>query len=236
MEPIFFYQQWLGQRLHEYVHMPRVQKLRGRKIVMTPRQYAAALMQAYFGRASLTWIAEHVGIPVQLLRQWRKEPQFLLIMDWSKSIFSKAFQENLILNDYSIAQYYYMAAEIALLEESLRLIVRMPLNRRFVKIGRSLMSRHQNDIDLDNYDLRLFRRLFLFFLALETHWPGESCHCINEDFVTLAKHVVWPLLNEKQWIRQEFNSIQQATPNSQILRELDRRLSEIFKDVNRVHP
>ena len=231
MEPIFFYQQWLGQRLHEYVHVPRAQKLRGRKIVMTPRQYAAALMQAYFGRASLTWIAEHVRIPVQLLRKWRKEPQFLLIMDWSKSLFSKTFQDKLILNDYTMAQYYFMAAEISLLEESLRLIVRMPLNRRFVKIGRSLMSRHQNDIDLDNYDLRLFRRLFLFFLALEAHWPGDSCCCINKDFITLAKHVVWPLLNQKQWVGQEFNSIRQTIPMSQILLELDRRLSDTFQGI-----
>jgi hypothetical protein len=232
MEPIFFYQQWLGQRLYEYVHVPRAQKLRGRKIVMTPRQYAAALMQAYFGKASLTWIAEHVGIPVQLLQQWRKEPQFLLIMDWSKSLFSKKFQEKLILNDYSMAQYYFMAAEISLLEESLRLIVRMPLNRSFVKIGQSLMSRHQNDLDLNNYDLRLFRRLFLFFLALEAHWPGESCHCVNKDFLTLAKHVVWPLLNQKQWVEQEFNSIQQTTPMSQILLELDRRLSDTFQGIS----
>ncbi|MGD9382871.1 MAG: hypothetical protein PVH55_02365 [Desulfobacterales bacterium] len=198
---------------------------------MSPSQYGAALMQAYFGRASLTWISEHVGIPVQFLRQWRQEPQFLLIMDWSKSIFSKAFQENLILNDYSMAQYYIMAAEISLLEESLRLTVRMPLNRRFVKLGRFLMSRHKNDLDLNNYDLRLFRRLFLFFLALEAHWPGESCGCTNKDFVTLAEDVVWPLLNQKQWIGEEFNSIQQATPMSKILIELDRRLSDTFQDV-----
>jgi hypothetical protein len=221
-----------GQRLYEYVHAPRVQKLRGRKIVMTPRQYAAALMQAYFGRASLSWIAEHVGIPVQRLRKWRNEPQFLLIMDSSKSLFSKNFHEKLILNDYSMAQYYVMAAEISLLEESLRLIVRMPLNRRFIKIGQSLMSRHQNDIDLNNYDLRLFRRLFLFFLALEAHWPGESCHCINKDFIPLAKHVVWPLLNQKQWVRQEFNSIRQTTPMSQILMELDRRLRDTLQGVS----
>jgi hypothetical protein len=231
MQAIFFYQQWLSQRLNEYVHASRPPKLRGRNIVMSPIQYGAALMQAYFGRASLTWIAEHVGIPVRLLRQWRKEPPFLLVMDWSKSLFSKGFQEKLILNDYSMDQYYVMAAEISLLEESLRLMVRMPLNLSFVKIGQSLMSRYQNDLDLNNYDLRLFRRLFLFFLALEAHWPGESCRCINEDVVTLAKHVVWPLLNQKQWVGQEFNSIRQTTPMSQILMELDRRLSDTFQGV-----
>ncbi|OEU61251.1 MAG: hypothetical protein BA867_00905 [Desulfobacterales bacterium S5133MH16] len=231
MEQIFLYQQWLRQRLHEYVHVSRPPKLRGRKIVMSPSQYGAALMQAYFGRASLTWIAEHVGIPVQLLRQWRQEPQFLLTMDWSKSVFSKDFQEKLMLNDYSMAQYYSMAAEISLLEESFRLTVRMPLNQRFVKIGRFLMSRHQNDLDLNNYDLRLFRRLFLFFLALDNHWPGSACHCVSEDFLTLARDVVWPLLNQKQWVGQELKSIQQAAPISRILIELDSKLKETFQTV-----
>ena len=228
MEKIFLYQQWLTQRLHEYLNLSRPPKLRGREIVMSPTQYGAALMQAYFGRASLNWIAEHVGISVQLLRQWRQEPQFLLTMDWSKSIFSKAFQENLILNDYSMAQYYYIAAEISLLEESLRLTVRMPLNRRFVKLGRSLMSRHQNDLELNNYDLRLFRRLFLFFLALDNHWLGSASRCISEDFLTLARDVVWPLLNQKQWVGQELKSIQQAAPISRILIELDSKLRETF--------
>jgi hypothetical protein len=231
MEQIFLYQQWLAQRLDEYVHLSRPPKLRGREIVMSPSQYGAALMQAYFGKASLNWIAEHVGISVQLLRQWRQEPKFLLTMDWSKSIFAKAFQENLILNDYSIAQYYYMAAEISLLEESLRLTVRVPLNRRFVKLGRSLMSRHQNDLDLNNYDLRLFRRLFLFFLALDNHWSGSTCHCIIEDFLTLAKDVVWPLLNQNQWVGEELKFIQQTTPISQILLELDSKLHATFRDV-----
>jgi hypothetical protein len=231
MEQMFLYQQWLDQRLHEYVNLSRPPKLRGRKIVMSPSQYGAALMQAYFGRASLSWIAEHVGISVKLLRRWRQEPQFLLTMDWSKSIFSNAFQENLTLNDYSMAQYYYIAAEISLLEESLRLTVRVPLNRRFVKLGRRLMSRHQHDLDINNFDLRLFRRLFLFFLALDTHWPGSTGHCISEDFLPLAKDVVWPLLNQKQWIGQELKSIRQTAPISQILMELDSKLSETFRDV-----
>lgn len=231
MEQIFLYQQWLTQRLDEYIHLFRPPKLRGREIVMSPSQYGAALMQAYFGKASLNWIAEHVGISVQLLRQWRQEPQFLLTMDWSKYIFSKAFQENLILNDYSMAQYYYMAAEISLLEESLRLTVRVPLNRRFVKLSRSLISRHQNDLDLNNYDLRLFRRLFLFFLALDNHWSGSACHCIIEDFLTLAKDVVWPLLNHNQWVGQELKFIQQTAPISQILLELDSKLRATFRDV-----
>ena len=91
MDQTFLYQQWLHQRLQEYVTSSRPPQLRGRDIALSPSQYGAALMQAYLGKASLSWIAEHTRIPVELLRQWRQEPHFLLIMDWSKSIFSKNF-------------------------------------------------------------------------------------------------------------------------------------------------
>ncbi len=40
MEQIFLYQQWLHQKLHEYVHSYSPPKLRGREIVMSPSHYA----------------------------------------------------------------------------------------------------------------------------------------------------------------------------------------------------
>jgi hypothetical protein len=196
---------------------------------MSPNQYGAALMQAYLGKASLNWIAEITGIPLQRLRQWRQEPQFLLVIDWSKSIFSKSFQENLVLSDYSVVQHHYISGEISLLEESLRIAIRMPLYQRFTKLGKSLISRYQNDLPLNDYDLRLFRRLFLFFLALEHHWPGPARRHIGEDFLPLAKDVIWPLLEEKQWADSELESMQQAEPLSQIRSQLDRKLRETFK-------
>ena len=229
MDQIFLYQQWLHQRLHEYVTSSRPPKLREREILLSTGQYGAALMQAYLGKASLTWIAAHTGIPVERLRQYRLEPQFLLVMDWSKSIFSKAFLEKLALNDYSVAQYYYIAAEMSLLEESLRVAVRVPLYKRFKKLGRSLISRQQNDIPLPNYDLRLFRRFFLFFIALEYHWPSAAKQRLKEDFIPLAKDVVWPLLDEELWVGPELESMQQAVPLPQVRLVLDSKLSDTLQ-------
>ena len=186
-------------------------------------------MQGYFGPASLDWISKQTRIPVKRLRDWRQEPQFLLVMDWSKSIFSKAFRENLILNDYNLAQYHYIAAEISLLEESLRVTARVPLYQRFKKLGRSLISRHQNDLNLSNYDLRLFRRLFLFFLALEYHWPSAAQKRINEDFLPLARDVIWPLLDDKLWVGPELEALQQNSPLSQIRLVLESELRDTLQ-------
>ena len=229
MDSIFLYQQWLHQRLHEYVSSPRPPQLRGRKVALSPTQYGAALLQGYFGQASLGWISKQTKIPIKRLREWRQEPQFLLVMDWSKSIFSKSFRENLVLNDYTLAQYHSIAAEISLLEESLRVAARVPLYQRFKKLGRSLISRRQNNLNLSNYDLRLFRRLFLFFLALEYHWPSSAEKRIREDFIPLARDVIWPLLDDKLWVGPALESLQQTSPLSQIRIVLESELSNTLQ-------
>ncbi|MCG6945033.1 MAG: hypothetical protein LJE87_06770 [Deltaproteobacteria bacterium] len=229
MDPIFLYQRWLDQRLHQYVTSPRPPRLRGRKVALSPTQYGAALMQGYFGQASLGWISKQTKIPVKRLREWRQEPQFLLVMDWSKPIFSKALRENLALNDYTVAQYHYISAEISLLEESLRVAARVPLYQSFAKLGRSLISRHQNTISLSNYDLRLFRRFFLFFLALEYHWPSSAQKRISEDFLPLARDVIWPLLDDKFWVGPALESVQQTSPLSHICLVLESELSDTLQ-------
>jgi len=229
MGHVFLYQRWLHQRLHEYETSSKPPQLRGRDIALSTNQYGAALMQAYLGKASLRWVADLSCISLELLRQWRQEPRFLLVMDWSKSIFSGAFQENLALNDYTLEEYHYIAAEISLLEESLRVAVRVPLYERFKKLGRRLISRRQNNISLSRYDLRLFRRLFLFFLTLEQHWPSSARKRITEDFLPLARDVVWPLLNEGNWVESALESLQQTAPLPQIRHELENRLRKTLQ-------
>ena len=186
-------------------------------------------MQAYLGKASLRWIADLTCISLELLRKWRQEPQFLLVMDWSKALFSRAFQEDLALNDYTLREHYHIAAEISLLEESLRIAVRVPLYQRFKKLGQRLNSRRQNNLSLSKYDLRLFKRLFLFFLTLEQHWPSSAKKRIKEDFLPLARDVVWPLLNEGNWVESPLEYLQQTESMRHIRHELEKQLSETLQ-------
>ncbi len=229
IDQIFFYQQWLHQRLNEYINSSRPSKLHGREIIMPPNQHGAALMQAYLGKASLAWIAECTEIPLPLLRQWRQEAEFLLVMDWSKSIFAADFQEKLVLTDYSAAQCHYISAEVSLLENSLRITTRAPLYRHFAKLGKRLISRYKNDLALSTYDIRLFYRFFLFLLALEYHWPSPAGHAINEDFIPLVKNVIQPFLEQKEWVGPALKTIQRAAPISLIRLQLESKLNETFK-------
>ena len=164
------------------------------------------------------------------MRQWRQDLQFLLVMDWSKSIYSDSIKEKLILNDFSYRQYHTITAETSLLGKSLRLSVRSPLYRRFAKLGQRLISQHQNEIDFNTYDLRLFRRLFLFFLCLEYHWPSKAQGQIKNNFLPLAKDVVWPILKQEQWVEPFLKSLQHTTPLSQIRLDLASQLNETFQN------
>jgi hypothetical protein len=96
----------------------------------------------------------------------------------------------------------------------LRVTIRAPLYQRFSKLGKRLISRYKNDLALSTYDIHLFHRLFLFFLAVEHHWPSPAGHPINEDFIPFAKNV-----------------IQRAAPISLIRLQLESKLNEIFKGV-----
>lgn len=229
MPRTFLYQQWLQHRLKAFARSAGPVRICGQEIAMPPEQYGAALMQAYFGRTPLKWIAEQAGIPLSRIRRWRRDPLFLLVMDWSKAIFSGDIQEKLILNDYTAAEYHSISAEVSLLEDSLRVMIRMPLYGRFVKLGQRLISYHENDIAPDSYDLRLFRRLLLFFLALEHHWPGPAGNRLKTDFVPLARDVVWPLLGDKDWPGPVMASVQEAAPLSRIRDALGERLRETLR-------
>jgi hypothetical protein len=228
MEPMFLYLQWLRDTLTEYTTAARP-PTPGRPLGLTPWQYAAALMQAYLGRASLAWIAGIAGSSLEDLTRLRREPRFLLAMDWSKSAFAQKFREALLLNDYSIGQYHEIAGEFSLLEDSLRIAVRTRLYRTCRDLGERLASRWQHGLPLERHDLTRFGRLLLFFLALEHYWPSPAARRIQEKFLPLAGEVVWPL---KGWsaaeVEAELSASRGKYPLERICALLAAELRQVF--------
>ncbi|MBM4275079.1 MAG: hypothetical protein FJ134_11550 [Deltaproteobacteria bacterium] len=204
MSSMFLYQKWLQDRLHDYVTAASPPRLKGRHISMAPQQYGAALLQAYLGQASLPWVADIAGVTLETLKEWRRQPEFLLLMDWSKALFSQFFRESLELNDYSPKEVYEIAGEFALLEDSLRVGIRTKLYGLFRNLGESLLSRRFHGLTLEKSDLRLFKRLFLFFWALESYWPSPARKRLEETFLPLARDAVWPRLGLPGWEDEEF--------------------------------
>jgi len=228
MEPMFLYLNWLRDTLTEYTTAAGPPTLKGRPLPLTLRQYAAALMQAYLGRASLTWIAGIAGITLEDLTRLRREPSFLLAMDWSKSAFSQEFREALLLNDYSIGQYHEIAGEFFLLEDSLRIAVRTRLYQTFRDLGERLASRWQHALPLERHDLTRFSRLLLFFLALEHYWPSPARGRIQEKFLPLAEEVVWPFRGWTQGIEPDLRAAREQYPLEKLRSLLAEQLRQVF--------
>jgi hypothetical protein len=209
--PTFLYAAWLQDTLAAFLASEGTAKLKGRAIRLTPRQYGAALAQAYLGQANLAWIAAATGNPLTTLKAWRREPGFLLIMDWSKNAFADYFRDFLTGEDYTLPQYYEIAGEFALLEDSLRLRLRTGLYGAFKALGEKLQRLHQVFQRPEAYDIHLFRRLFLFFYALETYWPSPAAPRLQAKFIPLAQELIWPLLRQ-EWPEAEFQSLKAHYP------------------------
>lgn len=235
MGRMFLYQKWLAGALNAFASAVDQPTLRGRPILLSPRQYGAALMQAYFGGVSLAWIAEVADLPVETLKAWRREPGFLLVMDGSKAQFAEFFKETVMLTDFSWSDYGDIAGECALLEDSLQVRLRMALYEVFRALGEKLGSRHRHGLALEIHDLTRFRRLFLFFLALERQWPSRTGRRLREHFVPLARNVVWPALGLLTWPEEILTAHQERLSRPNLRQDLGAGLKEIFTGLFVLH-
>jgi hypothetical protein len=138
--PHFLYLAWMQQIWRGAVQTADLPMERGRPPTLTPRQYGAALLMAYLGGFSLGELAAIAGLDYAILKEWRESPDFLLVMDWSKSRFSQNFQENLLLEDFPWQRYQEIAGEFACLEESLRVRVRTGLYPQLRTNGKAALQ------------------------------------------------------------------------------------------------
>jgi hypothetical protein len=192
--PRFPYLAWLQETWQAYARATTRPAPRGRPLNLTPRQYGAALLMAYLGEFSLQALAEAVGVDLATLEEWRESPEFLQVMDWSKSRFAKNLQETLVLEDFSWQEYGEMAGEFACLEESLRVRVRTALYPQLRDLGERLAGQCQHGLSLEMSQFPAFRRLLRFFWVLEIFWPSAARSRLREKCLPLAREVVWPAL------------------------------------------
>jgi hypothetical protein len=190
----FLYLAWLEETCQAYAQAAARPAPTARLSSLTPRQYGAALLMAYLGEFSLPELAAIVGVNLTVLEEWRGSPEFLQVMDWSKSRFARSFQEILALEDFSCQEYLEIAGEFACLEESLRVRLRTALYPQLRDLGERLVSQYQHGLSLETSWFPLFRRLLRFFWALEIFWPSAARARLREKCLPLAREVVWPAL------------------------------------------
>ncbi len=176
----FLYQQWLETELGRYARHPGG---------LSPRQYAAALLQAYLGSATLAWVAQAAGVSLAELKTWRRDPAFLKAMDDCKARFAVYCREILLNQIFSPGVLATVAAEFALLEDSLKVRIRTRLYDDLRTVAGRVWSRQARRQPQEAAEVARFGRLVRFFTALEQAWPGPLGRRLWEEYLPLARSV-----------------------------------------------
>ena len=153
----------------------------------------AALLHIYLGSLTFKDIAEHSGMTRDALAKLRKNPRFMRFVDTFKKDISGAIREDLIVNNYALEDYDSLAADFSLCDEIFQMQIRVPLFSRLKSVSEKIDSRHTHGLKLDQYELRLFRKLFCFFVFAEKYTPTLVSRSL-QDMKRIAEDIVWPAL------------------------------------------
>ena len=229
----FLYLAWLQETWQAHSQATVHLHPQGRRLKLTSQQCSVALLMNYLGSFSLRELSVLAKVDRVLLEEWRESPEFLWMMDWSKSRFAKNFQEILSLEDFSWPAYQEIAGEFACLEESLRIRVRTGLYPKLRDLGERFLSQYHHGLSLETFSFPRFRRLFLFFWALEAFWPSPARLRLRDRLLPLALELVWPALG----LRDGEELIMEPCEAPQIVQHLKEflstEISKVFQECER---
>jgi hypothetical protein len=184
---------------------------------------------AYVGGFSLKELSEVAGVDLAVVEEWRVSPEFLLVMDWSKTRFAHYFPETLSLEDFPQTAYQEIAGEFACLEDSLRIRVRTNLYPQLRQLGERLASQDRHGLSLDTASFPRFRRLFLFFWALEAFWPSPARPRLRDQLLPLARELVWPALGLEPGEELSVKPWQEPELGLRLKKGLTTEINQVFK-------
>ncbi len=156
--------------------------------------YRSALLHIYFGALTLGEIATYSGLSEETLSRLRMNARFMKLVDTLKKEYANDLREDVIVNTYGMDDYDKLASDVALLEEMVRMQIKLPLFSQLIKLSKKIESKHRHNLNIDTYDLMLFRRLFSFLILVEKYGTTLSIQSLLEMKKT-AEQIVWPRLN-----------------------------------------
>jgi len=153
----------------------------------------ASLLHIYLSTLSIQEIAVLSGIETEGIMLLRSNGAFMKLVDTSKQECAIWSREDLILNDRTIEEYDSIAADYSMLEEVLRMQIKIPLFTDLRWVAQSIESKSTYSLPIDPYNLRLFRKLYLFFLFSEKYLPTLTSRSLP-DLKQIAEETVWQAL------------------------------------------
>ncbi|MEW6418691.1 MAG: hypothetical protein AB1480_11290 [Nitrospirota bacterium] len=186
----------------------------------------AALLHIYLGALTLHEIAVYAGLTIETLQGLRMNARFMKMVDTCKKEYSRDLREDLLVNNYQLDDYDSLASDVSLLDEILKMQIKVPLFTELRNLSQSIKSRTTHNLKVDLSEFMLFRRLFSFLILVEKYATTLTAQSLLE-MKAIAEEIVWPGLHlDKNEIDQILNR-----PISTIegrLEELRARLKGLF--------
>ncbi|MEW6570719.1 MAG: hypothetical protein AB1390_06045 [Nitrospirota bacterium] len=178
----------------------------------------AALLHIYVGALTLREIAGYAGLSAETLQELRANAPFMKMVDTYKKEYANDLREDILVNTYSTEDYDTLASDVALLDEMLRMQIKLPLFTQLRNIAQKIESKSRYNLKIDSYDLMLFRRLFSFLILVEKYATTLTAQALL-DMKKTAVDTVWPGL------QLDSNEIDQMLERP--MATIDERLAEL---------
>lgn len=153
-----------------------------------------AILHIYLGTLSLHEIAARSDSETDGLLFLRSNAAFMRLVDTYKQECAQWIREDLVLNDRTIEEYDSTAADYSMLEEVLRMQIKIPLFSHLREVSQSIKSKSVHGLPIDPNNFRLFRKLYVFFLFAEKYLPTLTSRSLP-DLKQIAEETVWPALS-----------------------------------------
>jgi hypothetical protein len=227
VDSLFLGQDWIQERILEY---SREQKptvsLQQRGIVFPERIYLAGLLHIYTGSLTPAEIADAAGVSFKELGFWKVQIDFMVLADAAKVGFSDYFREELLMNDYEPSEYRSIASEYLLFDEQVRTQIRAPLFSQMKRVANSLSNYSRVKLKLDRSDLKIFKRLYSFFVFESDHLAAKPLEQAGERLDLVAKQIVWSGLNAK------YSDTERLLSDKKLAKNIKNLVMERFDDLS----
>jgi hypothetical protein len=188
----------------------------------------AALLHIYIGSLTIKDIAVISGINPDTISGLRGNPGFMRLVDNLKKEYSRDMREDLLVNNYHLDEYYSLALDFSLFDDMLQVQIKVPLFTRLKEVSQLIKNKIRYNQEIDMYDLKLFYRLFSFFIFIEKYTSTLTSKSLIE-MKQIAEEIVWPSLNlDKNGIDYFLNKT--ALARNERLKEIKEKLSIIVSN------
>lgn len=213
----FYSVEWIKEILKEYKEETSF-FIEDKEVVFSPDHFKYALLHLFRKNLlSLEELSKITNLPSEEINSKRSDFAFMYLVDLLRKEFAFWLKDFILGRELSLEEYKFLAQEFHFLEEQLRKQIQIPLLDRLKKLILDIEEAIEEQKKVEEKTKRNFKKLTLFFSAVEAIQRSKS-----ERLVNRAKN-----LYTKLFTYQDLTNFNQLPDKNEVLLNLKKNLSEL---------